>query len=94
MLQNNQELLSDYVFRSIINHVGRLYSLPDLHTSTYSFPKFKLRQYKSALPFSEDNRVVLDQESNIMNILAIATSSASDMTAFMDTVVPLQVTRV
>ena len=89
--QNNQEMISDFVFRSIINRVSRLYSLPDLHTSTYSFPKFKLRQYKSVLPFTTDNRVLLDPERDLMNLHSICNLTPSEISAYLSSAVPQQV---
>ena len=92
-IQSNQETFSDYIFRSIILHIGRVYGLPDLKCATYSFPKFKFKQYKSLQPFDEENNQVLvsEDQCDFMSILSVATVSDAELTYYLNSMAPRKV---
>ena len=72
-----------------------MYDLPDLQFATYSFPKFKFRQYKSTKPFDEHNNqiIVSEDECDFMNFLTIATVSETELMQYLESVAPSEVMR-
>ena len=72
-----------------------MYDLPDLQFSTYSFPKFKFRQYKSTKPFDEHNNqvIVSEDQCDFMKFLTVATASEDELIQYLASVAPIEVMR-
>ena len=89
-IRSNKDTFSDYVFKTIILYIVKTYDLPDLNCTTYSFPKFKFRQYKSREPFDEENNKVFvsEEQCDFMNFLTVATVSEAELTHYLTSMVP------